>query len=75
MTPNLTDDLRRAVEERNGAPLTIIDPATNASYVLMRAEDFEKFKAVNEDVESLYPLLADLDPEDWEDASHYDRTS
>jgi hypothetical protein len=25
-----------------------------------------------EDVEAMYPLLAEIEPDDWEDLSHYD---
>jgi hypothetical protein len=28
-----------------------------------------------EDVEAMYPLLAQMEPDDWEDISHYDRKS
>jgi hypothetical protein len=76
MLLQLTDDQRQAIEELGGGPVYIVDPNTNAHYVLMRAEDYEKMKAPSEDdddVSSMYPLLADLAPEDWEDASNYER--
>jgi hypothetical protein len=75
MTTKLPDDLRQAIEERGGAPVSIVDATTKASYVLMRAEQFEKIRAITdgEDVETMYPLLADMEPDDWEDISHYDR--
>jgi hypothetical protein len=62
MTPKLTDDLQQAIEERGGAPLYLVDAANNR-YVLLRAEQFEKVKAligddVNEnDSRALYPLI------------------
>lgn len=70
----LTDDQRKAIESAGGSPVYIADPETHASYVILRAEDFEKMKAGpdTDDVSSMYPLLADLAPEDWEDASHYE---
>lgn len=73
MTLKLTDDLRQAISEHGGAPLYVVDATTNASYVRLRAEQFEKMKAVTGDLEAetMYSLLADIDPEDWEDASHY----
>jgi hypothetical protein len=75
MTTRLSDDLRQAIEERCGAPVYVVDTATNATYVLMRAEQFERLRAVldSDDVESMYPLLADIEPDDWEDISLYDR--
>jgi hypothetical protein len=41
--------------------------------VLMRAEQFEKISALidGDGVEAMYPLLADIEPDDWEDISHY----
>jgi hypothetical protein len=75
MTMKLSDELRQAIEERGGAPVYVVDAATNASYVLMRAEQFEKISALvdGDGVEAMYPLLADIEPDDWEDISHYDR--
>jgi hypothetical protein len=75
MTPELTQDQRVAIEERHGMPVYVLDPATNNRYVLMLAEDYEKMKAVTEPDEaaSFYPMLADLEPEDWEDASNYEK--
>jgi hypothetical protein len=77
MNPHLTDDQRQAIEQVGGSPVYIVDPATNASYVLLRAEDYEKMKDQPDpdDISSMYPLLADIAPEDWEDISHYEKTS
>lgn len=77
MTPQLSDDQRLALEERGGAPVYVVDGATNASYVLLRAEQFEKLKADTDGqiLEAMYPLLAEIEPDDWEDIRHYDRTS
>jgi len=75
MTTKLSDDLRQAIDERGGAPVYVVDATTNANYVLMRAEQFEKIRALidGDGVEAMYPLLADIVPDDWEDISHYDR--
>ncbi len=53
----------------------VVDATTNTSYVLMRVEQFEKISALvdGDGVESMYPLLADIEPDDWEEISHYDR--
>lgn len=76
MTTNLADDLRQARKDQGGAPVYVVDATTGAHYVLIRAEEFEKIKAIagGDDVEAMYPLLADIEPDDWEDLSHYDRS-
>jgi len=75
MTPKLTEDQRHAMEERGGAPIYMVDETTNVSYVLMRAEHFERMKTLSEvdEVSSMYPLIADISPDDWEDASNYEK--
>jgi hypothetical protein len=75
MTTRLSDELRQAIDERGGAPVYVVDATTNASYVLMRAEQFQKMSALidGDGVEAMYPLLADIEPDDWEDISDYDR--
>jgi hypothetical protein len=75
MNLSLTDDIRQAIEAAGGSPVYIADPTTNTSYVILRAEDFEKMKTESEsdDVSSMYPLIADIAPEDWEDLSHYEK--
>jgi hypothetical protein len=42
---------------------------------LMRTAENEIMKTLTEpdEVSSMYPLLADVAPEDWEDASNYER--
>ena len=45
MIAHITDDQRQAIEQAGGSPVYIADPTTNASYVLLRAEDYEKMKA------------------------------
>jgi hypothetical protein len=74
MTPTLTEDQRHATQEHGGAPIYMVDETTQITYVLMRAEEFEKMRTLSEDDEtsSMYPLIADISPEDWEDASNYE---
>jgi hypothetical protein len=74
MNLQFTDDIRQAIEAAGGSPVYIADPTTNVSYVILRAEDFAKMKAESEsdDASSMCPLLADIAPEDWEDAGHYE---
>jgi hypothetical protein len=63
MTPKLSDDLRAAIEEHGGEPVYIVDAKTNASYVVIRAEQYESLAALladgeNFDPREMYPLIA-----------------
>ena len=55
-------------------PARAIDPETQETYVLVREEVFKRMKSGfdEDDARLMAPLLADLDPEDWEDASNYE---
>jgi hypothetical protein len=55
-------------------PARARDPLTNETYVLVRADAYDRLRAVldADDVRLLEPLLADLDPEDWVDVSVYE---
>jgi hypothetical protein len=44
MSIPLTEEQRLAIAGTGGAPLTLIDPVTNAAYVLVRAEVYERLK-------------------------------
>lgn len=61
MTTKLTDDLRQALEQEGGNPVYVVDAITNLNYVIMRADQYEKVKAVFEEEEfdprELYPLV------------------
>jgi hypothetical protein len=74
MTTKLSDDLRQAIEKEGGNPVHVVDAATNVHYVLIRADQYEKIRANTgvEEVEAIYPLLAEIEPDDWEDLSHFD---
>lgn len=50
-----------------------VDPMTKTEYVLVRKEIYERLKGIldDEDARLMYLQLAKLDPEDWEEASHY----
>jgi len=71
----LTEEQRHAIATAGEEPPTVIDPMTRATYVLLRRELYERLKGIFEedDARLMAPLLADLDPEDWEDASAYER--
>ncbi|MGC8641776.1 MAG: hypothetical protein ACP5XB_18060 [Isosphaeraceae bacterium] len=49
MTPLLTDDQRQALDVQGGSPIYVVDLVTNARYVLLRADLFERFKAIFEE--------------------------
>lgn len=83
MTTNLPDDLRQAVDKHDGSPVHLVDAATNARYVLMRAEHYEKLSGTVAEVEEfdareLYPLMArsaaaaGWDDPDLDDYNDYD---
>lgn len=59
------------------SPPTVINPQTKTAYVLVRREVYERLKGIldEDDVRAMAPLLADLDPENWEDASAYEGKS
>jgi hypothetical protein len=66
----LTEEQR---QELVGAGPAVIDPQTHEEYVLVPKNIYQKLKGLLEgDVRVMYPMLADLDPEDWEDAAIYD---
>jgi len=52
----------------------VIDPLTQETYVLGPKVVYDRLKVLLEDDDTrlMYPLLADIDPEDWEDASAYE---
>jgi hypothetical protein len=58
-----------------GQPFRFIDPKTNVEFVVLRADVYVRAKALvaGDEVapEAMYPLLAEIAPEDWEDASAY----
>jgi hypothetical protein len=53
---------------------SVVDPVTQETYVLVRQEVYDRLKVLMEgdDARLMYPLLGDVDPEDWEDASSYE---
>ncbi len=70
----LNADQRHILQER---PPRILDPQTHTAYVLVRADVYDRLKSLltedeDQDVQDLYPLLADIEPNDWEDAANYD---
>ena len=70
----LTEKQHALIVGRENEPIPVVDPQTDSKYVLLHAELFQRWKSVvdEDDVESMAGLLAELDPEDWEDASVYE---
>src|SRR5437867_4080275 len=74
MSLELSEEQRRALDASPEAPLRLIDPRTREAYVLLRADQYENLRTLlpdNDIVPAMYSLLAELQPEDWEDAAHY----
>jgi hypothetical protein len=67
----LTEEQRQELSQPEPV---VFDPLTRKTYVLVPREVYERFKALlaEDDARLMYPLLAELDPEDWEDASVYE---
>jgi len=70
MSINLTKEQLQAAER---SPVRVTDPETSQEYVVVRADMFNRITAMidEDDARLMYPLLADIDPEDWEDISVY----
>jgi hypothetical protein len=68
----LTAEQRQELE--GPEPARARDPHTNKTYVLVRADLYERLRGLldADDARLLEPLLAELDPEDWVDASVYE---
>lgn len=62
-------------QELKGPETVAVDPRTNEQYILVRRELYERMRGIldDDDARQMARLLADLDPEDWEDASAYER--
>ena len=79
MSPTLTDQQRQALHDANDVgPVTVVDAATNAQYVLLRADVFEEMRQWTRDLEpqDAYPvvdrIMADDDAHDPTLASYQD---
>jgi hypothetical protein len=67
----ITPELRRAIEEGGGQPTHLVDPETNATYVLIRAEQFERLRSLLSEevgIGDLYPAVDRVfRAEGWDD--------
>jgi hypothetical protein len=75
MTTELSPELRQALAASPDGPVELVDSTTKRTYVLVSAELFRRVQSLLGDerdvVQSMSPFLADLAPEDWEDAANY----
>lgn len=47
--PLLTNEQQQAIHAAGDGPVSLVDPTTNQSYVLLRADLYDRFKALFED--------------------------
>jgi hypothetical protein len=59
----ISPEVRQAVEQSGHAEL--VDPDTNATYVVIRAEQYERVKGILDPTEAIYPLLDEVFREGW----------
>lgn len=66
----LTHEQARVLAESAETPPRVIDPRTQHVYFLVSGEVYARAQALldeEQDVVGMYPLLAELDPEDWQE--------
>jgi hypothetical protein len=76
MPVQLTDEQRRQLFESGDTPPTLVDPVTETSYVLVRAEVYEQLKRVLDFAPAeAYPAIDRAFAEGWDDPkmAEYDR--
>ena len=71
----LTQQQLQALTTSEETPPIVLDPATKQTYVLVRRDLYDRLKSMvdEDDARQMAPLLAELDPEDWEDLSAYEK--
>ena len=65
----LTQEQARVLAETTESPPRVVDPQTQHIYFLVSGEVYALAQALFEEVQDvlrMYPLLAELDPEDWQ---------
>lgn len=62
MTPQVTNEIRQALQLHNGGPVRIVDEQTQRDYFVISAEQFQAvsalFTAEEFEPRELYPLIA-----------------
>ena len=71
---DLTEEQHNEIATAGEQPVTAIDRQTETVYVLVRQEEYERIRNVfpDDDARSWNVALANLHPEDWEDAANYE---
>jgi hypothetical protein len=76
-TPSLTDEQHRAVAAQPDEPLRMIDPVTNRTYVLLRADLYERVRELLQGFSpsDAYPAIDRAFAAGWDDPKmdDYDR--
>ncbi len=72
MTLPLTDELRRILAGHPNEPVRLVDPSTNETYVILRADVFDGLLSSSEGkqefVRAMYPAMWDVCNRDgWDD--------
>jgi hypothetical protein len=82
MTPKLSIEQRKAIDEQHGGPVFVVDSDTQVQYVLLPAEIYQRIQALISDdtfdIRETYPLqenaagAAGWDDPDMDDYNDYD---
>lgn len=68
----LTQEQARVLAESSETLPCVVDPRTQQTYFLVSGEIYARAQAMlaeEQDVIGMYPLLAELDPEGWQDGT------
>ena len=69
MSVTLTPEQLQAIAAHPDAPLEVVDPASSRKFILLRAEDYERLKALREEElqpPEAYPAIDRAFAEGWE---------
>jgi hypothetical protein len=58
----LTEEQRREVRRAGDVPVRLTDPDTQAEYVVLKADDYERMRRVFEEVDPSFFEFEDIDP-------------
>ena len=69
MTVKITEELRRALAASGDEPLRVVDPESNAAYIVLPVEEYDRItRAEEESLRASYPLQeAVARAEGWDD--------
>lgn len=75
MTVKMNEELRQALAHSGGEPLRVIDPQSNATYVVVPSEEYDRLRADGDSIRASYPLQeAVARAEGWDDPLLDDHT-